>query len=79
MTYRLWFRSVSLGFVSYRAFVLNQRIYQLDFGRHGKDRMTGDPLERLNTVVAWGLFRNPLAKALNCSDRLQGGRSPYDA
>lgn len=65
MTYRLWFRSASLGFVSYRAFVLNQRIYQLDFGRTGEDRMTGDPLERLNTVVAWEMFRKPPAKALN--------------
>jgi len=32
----------------------------------GEDRMTGDPLERLNTVVAWEMFRKPLAKALNC-------------
>ena len=41
--------------------------------------MTGDPLERLNIVVAWEMFRKPLAKALNRSDRSQGGRSPYDA
>lgn len=33
--------------------------------------MTGDSLERLNVVVAWELFRKPLAKALNCSDRSQ--------
>ncbi|ESZ12944.1 hypothetical protein X737_26065 [Mesorhizobium sp. L48C026A00] len=30
MAYRRCFRFVSLAFVSYRAFVLNQRIYQLD-------------------------------------------------
>lgn len=41
--------------------------------------MTGDPLERLNTVVAWEMFRKPPAKALNCPDRSQGGRPPYDA
>lgn len=41
--------------------------------------MTGDPLERLKTVVAWEMFRKPLAKALNRPDRSQGGRPPYDA
>ncbi|HEV2501791.1 MAG TPA: transposase [Mesorhizobium sp.] len=41
--------------------------------------MTGDPLERLNTVVAWEMFRKPLAKALNFPGRAQGGRPPYDA
>ena len=41
--------------------------------------MTGDPLERLNTGVAGEMFRKPLAKALNCSDRSQGGRPPCDA
>ena len=39
----------------------------------------GDPLERLNTVVAWEMFRKPLTKALNRPDRAQGGRPPYDA
>jgi len=32
MTYWLWFRSASLGFVSYRALVLYQSFYQ---ARHG--------------------------------------------
>lgn len=41
--------------------------------------MTGDPLARLNTVVAGEMFRKPLAKALNCPDQSQGGRPPYVA
>ena len=39
----------------------------------------GDPLEKLNTVVPWEVFRKPLAKALKRSDRAKGGRPPYDA
>ncbi len=31
--------------------------------------MTGDPLERLHTVVAGEMFRKPPAKALSCPDR----------
>ena len=41
MTYRLWFRSISLGFVSYRALVLDQCFYQLDFGRHRRGSNEG--------------------------------------
>ncbi|MFU0507299.1 transposase [Pseudaminobacter sp. NGMCC 1.201702] len=41
--------------------------------------MTGEPLERLNTVVAGEMFRKPLAKALNCPDQSEGGRPPYVA
>ena len=39
----------------------------------------GDPLEKLNTMVPWEVFRKPLAKALKRSDRAKGGRPPYDA
>jgi transposase len=39
----------------------------------------GDPLEKLNAVVAFELFRQPLAKALKRSDGAKGGRPPYDA
>lgn len=39
----------------------------------------GDPLEKLNAVVAWEMFRKPLAKALKRSDGAKGGRPPYDA
>ena len=38
----------------------------------------GDPLERLNAVVPWDVFRKPLAKALKRSDGAKGGRPPYD-
>ena len=47
--------------------------------RYARLSAAGDPLERLNTVVAWEMFRKPLAKALNRPDRSQGGRPPYDA
>ncbi|TIX72903.1 MAG: transposase [Mesorhizobium sp.] len=47
--------------------------------RYARLSAAGDPLERLNTVVAWEMFRKPLAKALNRPDRSQGGRRPYDA
>ncbi|WP_420337133.1 IS5 family transposase [Roseibium sp.] len=39
----------------------------------------GDPLEKLNAVVPWEVFRKPLAKALKRSDGSKGGRPPYDA
>ncbi|WP_292527516.1 transposase [Mesorhizobium sp.] len=38
----------------------------------------GDPLEKLNKVVPWEMFRKPLAKALKRSDGAKGGRPPYD-
>ena len=47
--------------------------------RYARLSAAGDPLERLNTVVAWEMFRKPLTKALNRPDRAQGGRPPYDA
>jgi IS5 family transposase len=39
----------------------------------------GDPLEKLNALVPWEVFRRPLAKALKRSDGAKGGRPPYDA
>lgn len=39
----------------------------------------GDPLEKLNALVPWEVFRKPLAKALKRSGGEKGGRSPYDA
>lgn len=39
----------------------------------------GDPLEKLNGLVPWEVFRKPLAKALKRSDGAKGGRPPYDA
>jgi IS5 family transposase len=39
----------------------------------------GDPLEKLNGVVPWEVFRKPLAKALKRSDGARGGRPPYDS
>ena len=39
----------------------------------------GDPLEKLNGVVAFEVFRKPLVKALKRSDGSKGGRPPYDA
>ncbi|WEX12235.1 IS5 family transposase [Chelativorans sp. AA-79] len=38
----------------------------------------GDPLEKLNAVVPWEVFRKPLAKALKRSNGAKGGRPPYD-
>jgi IS5 family transposase len=38
----------------------------------------GDPLEKLNALVAWEVFRKPLAKALKRSDGARGGRPPCD-
>lgn len=38
----------------------------------------GDPLEKLNLVVSWGVFLKPLAKALKRSDGAKGGRPPFD-
>ena len=40
---------------------------------------SGDPLEKLNAVMDWEIFRNDLDKALKRSDRTKGGRPPFDA
>ena len=37
----------------------------------------GDPLERLDAVVPWDVFRKPLAKALKRFDGSKGGRPPF--
>jgi IS5 family transposase len=47
--------------------------------RYARLSEAGDPLERLNAVVPWEVFRKPLAKALKRSDGAKGGRPPYDA
>ena len=47
--------------------------------RSGRLSAAGDPLEKLNAVVPWDVFRKPLAKALKRSDGAKGGRPPYDA
>jgi hypothetical protein len=39
----------------------------------------GDPLERLASVVDIEVFRDELERALMRSDRVRGGRPPYDA
>jgi hypothetical protein len=39
----------------------------------------GDPLERLQQVVDFEVFREPLEAALGRSDWRRGGRPPYDA
>jgi len=47
--------------------------------RYARLSEAGDPLEKLNVVVPWDVFRKPLAKALKRSDGAKGGRPPYDA
>ena len=37
---------------------------------------SGDPLEKLDVVIPWEVFRKPLAKALKRSDGAKGGRPP---
>ncbi len=39
---------------------------------------SGDPLVRLSQLIDFEVFRPPLLKALQRSDRLKGGRPPYD-
>ena len=47
--------------------------------RYERLSAAGDPLEKLNAVVPWEVFRKPLAKAVKRSDRAKGGRPPFDA
>ena len=47
--------------------------------RYERLSASGDPLEKLNTVVPWEVFRKPLAKALKRCDGAKGGRPPFDA
>jgi len=46
--------------------------------RYARLTEAGDPLEKLNALVPWDVFRKPLAKALKRSDGARGGRPPYD-
>ena len=46
--------------------------------RYARLSEAGDPLDRLNAVVPWEVFRKPLAKALKRSDGAKGGRPPFD-
>jgi len=46
--------------------------------RHTKLSQIGDPLERLNAVIDWNLFRARLEAALYSQERTKGGRPPYD-
>jgi len=46
--------------------------------RYARLSKAGDPLEKLNSVVTWSVFRKPLAKALKRSDGAKGGRPPFD-
>jgi len=47
--------------------------------RYARLSEAGDPLQRLDAVVPWEVFRKPLGKALKRSDGAKGGRPPYDA
>ena len=46
--------------------------------RHQALSASGDPLVRLSELIDFEFFRSPLLKALQRSDRLKGGRPPYD-
>ena len=39
---------------------------------------SGDPLERINALIDFEVFRKPLLRALRRSDRAKGGRPPFD-
>jgi len=41
--------------------------------------MPGDPLEKLNAMVPWDVFRKPLTRARKRSDGAKGGRPACDA
>ena len=53
-------------------------LFDLD-RRHAALSAAGDPLERLELVIDFELFRPQLEAALARSDRARGGRPPYDA
>ncbi len=36
------------------------------------------PLQKLNTVIDWELFREPIEKALTIQAKVPGGRPPFD-
>jgi len=47
--------------------------------RYARLSDAGDPLQKLDAVVPWEVFRKPLAKALKRSDGARGGRPACDA
>ena len=46
--------------------------------RYARLTEAGDPLEKLNALVPWEVFRKPLAKVRKRSDGAKGERPPYD-
>ena len=46
--------------------------------RYEKITKLGDPLERLDSVMDWEMFRAPLTKVCQKEDYTQGGRPPID-
>ncbi|MEL4073473.1 hypothetical protein WKW50_25610 [Ochrobactrum sp. GPK 3] len=42
--------------------------------RYARLSEAGDPMEKLESVVPWDLFRKPLSKAVKRSDGSKGGR-----
>ena len=46
--------------------------------RYERLSKAGDPLEKLNALVPWEVFRKPLVKALKRSDGARGGRPAFD-
>jgi len=46
--------------------------------RYARLSKAGDPLEKLDALVPWELFRGALARALKRSDGAKGGRPAYD-
>ena len=46
--------------------------------RYARLSEAGDPLEKLDAVVPWDVFRKPLAKALKRSDGAKGGRPAFN-
>ena len=46
--------------------------------RYEKITKLGDPLERLDSVMDWEMFRAPLNKVCQKEDYTRGGRPPID-
>ena len=46
--------------------------------RYEKITKLGDPLERLDSVMDWEMFRAPFAKVCQKEDYTRGGRPPID-
>ena len=51
---------------------------QLSFFDEAKRSKLGDPLEKLDSVMDWEMFRAPLTKVCQKEDYTQGGRPPID-